>query len=267
MADPRQKSEIVPPSSGPSPANLGREERLGFPAWNAPFLSASFMTICLLGVSSAALAAPAFVAPAGVSQYRLAFITDYVYGDTDATSTVISTYNLFASSAAGTNPNLPATSWYGIVSTPTESAASNVSCGATCDATVPIFLIDGTTEVAASTDDLFANTIMNLIDEDEIGGPHGLDGYVWTGSTAAGTGEPGEQLGTSAPNTGWDFFTSDMLSTGFTYPDTSQLPIYAISGVLTAVATPEPASLVLLAFGGAATGLIRRLRRKRPFAR
>ena len=225
------------------------------------------MTICLLGVSSAALAAPAFVAPAGVSQYRLAFITDYVFAYTEATSTDVSTYNQFASSSAGTNPNLPATTWYGIVSTSTESAASNISCGATCDSNVPIFLIDGTTEVAASTDDLFAGTIMNLIDEDEIGELHGLGAYVWTGSTATGTGEPGEQLGTSMPNTGWDFYTSDMLSTGFIYPNTTQLPIYVISGVLTAVATPEPASLALLAFGGAATGLVRRLRRKRPSAR
>jgi hypothetical protein len=144
------------------------------------------------------------------------------------------------------------------------SAATNVSCGATCDANVPIFLFDGT-EVAASTDDLFAGAIMNLIDEDPNGNSSGYGAYVWTGSTSAGAGWSSNQMGTSTPVTGWDYYTSDMLSTGFLYADTTSLPIYALSGVLSAaVAAPEPASLSFLALGGVATGLVRRLRRKPP---
>jgi hypothetical protein len=64
--------------------------------------------------------------------------------------------------------------------------------------------------------------------------------------------------------TGWDFYTSDMLSTGFHDYDDAVHPIYAISGVITTPTVSEPATLSVLALGGVATGLVRRLRRKRP---
>ena len=65
----------------------------------------------------------------------------------------------------------PTTAWRAIVSTSTMSAVNNISCGAACNANVPIFLVDGT-EVATSTNNLFGGSagILNVIDEDENAG-------------------------------------------------------------------------------------------------
>jgi hypothetical protein len=265
-------------STSPQPASLasiatsaadGPPAGRGVLAWDGPWMGASLTAMCLLGVSSIALASPAIVLPAGVTEYRLAFITDETpSGETVATSTVIGTYNAFAASQALTNANLPKTTWDAIVSTATKSAVNNVSCGAACNANVPIFLVDGT-EVAASTNDLFggSSTIMNLIDRDAKGSPSGTGAYVWTGSNSNGTAASGFELGSSTPVTGWDYDTGNMLSVGFDYADSSTLPIYAISGELSAHANvPEPTSLSLLAFGGAAMGLLQKFRRRRRAA-
>jgi hypothetical protein len=68
--------------------------------------------MCLVSASSVALARPAFVVPAGVTDYRLAFITeDTAAGTTEATSSDIATYNQFAASNALGNTSLPATTW------------------------------------------------------------------------------------------------------------------------------------------------------------
>ena len=57
-------------------------------------------------------------------------------------------------------------------------------------------------------------------------------------------------------NNGWNFNSSS-----------SNFPLYAISGQLNVPAsTPEPMSGALLLVGGAATGLVRRLRRRQPVA-
>ena len=49
---------------------------------------------------------------------------------------------------AALNPAFPATTWTALASTAGQNAAANVSCGAACDSSDPIFLVDGTTEVA-----------------------------------------------------------------------------------------------------------------------
>jgi hypothetical protein len=249
------KTSTMPRPAGlPSTDPAGR----GAMAWDGPWLGASFTAMCLLSASSVALASPAFVVPAGVTEYRLAFVT---HGATTATSSDIATYNQFAASDASNNTSLPATTWKAIVSTPGMSAGSNISCGATCDANVPIFLVDGT-EVATSTVNLFDGStgILNAIDEEPTGAISN-DAYTWTGSNSDGTAATGHELGSSAPMAGFTNDPTVMLS--FT-PDTKNgdtLSIYAISGELSAI--PEPASLSLLAFGGMATGLVRRLRRRR----
>jgi hypothetical protein len=200
---------------------------------------------------------------ARASEYRLAFITS---DTTEAESTQIATYNLFVTGEAALNPNLPTTTWTAIVSTPYEDAATNISCGSSCNGNVPIFLVDGTTEVATSTNALFSGSILNLIDENPNGASSGYGSYVWTGSNSNGTAASGYQLGYSNPVTGWNYYTSDMINIGFTYPDTDSLQLYAISGVLnTASATPLPAALPLFATGLGALGLFG-WRRKRKTA-
>jgi hypothetical protein len=238
----------------------------------ASWLGASVATACLLGLPTAASAGP-FTPPAGVTQYRLAFVTDTV---TTAESTDITDYNTFVTNDATNNSSLPATTWRAIASTSSGpisfgvisnaigvDAASNITCGATCDSSVPIFLVDGT-QVAISADAMFSGTIVHSIDKDESG--NSLDfSYVWTGSYPDGTPAAESELGTRIPQFG---ITGSDESTMFTvgqFPSTVALPLYAISGEISAV--PEPASFSLLAFGGAAMAFARRFRRLRPPSR
>lgn len=213
-------------------------------AWNGPWLGASLTAMCLLSVSSVALASPAFVVSAGVTDYRLAFITEQMTQRPEQprrrrrTSQPTTCLPL-------SNTSMPATTWKAIVGIATMRAANNISCGATRDANLPIFLVDGT-EVATSTLNLFGGSV---------------GGYVWTSSTSNGTAASGTELGSWESTTGWNVTPSLMLSFA-RFDDTEPLPIYAISGELPAV--PEPATLSLLAFGGMAIALARKLRRRRP---
>ena len=218
------------------------------------WLGASVVAVCLLGTPAVA-SAGSFTPPVGVTDYRLAFVTDTT---TDATSTAISTYNSLVATEALDNSSLPSTTWTAIASTATVSAATNISCGTPCNGDVPIFLVDGT-EVATSTNALFAGSILNLINEDESGVSN--SNYVWTGSNANGTIASGAQLGSADPVFGAGLFgTSDMIDFS-TEINTDQNSLYAISGEIAVV--PEPASLSLLAFGSIAMGLARKLRRGR----
>jgi hypothetical protein len=249
------------PPSTETPVADGHPTGRGALVWDSPWLGASFTAMCLLSVSPVALASPAFVVPAGVTEYRLAFVTDETRaGSTLANSSDIADYNLFAASNASNNTSLPATTWKAIVSTAAMSAGSNISCGATCDANVPIFLVDGT-EVATSTINLFdaSGGILHVIDEDPNGSV--VNAYVWTGSNSDGTADTGHELGSIDPMTGFNVDPSVMLSFETNDSNDAAMPIYAISGELSAI--PEPASLSLLAFGGMVMGLARKLRRRR----
>jgi hypothetical protein len=66
--------------------------------------------------------------------YRLAFLTQDFF---DATSSSISTYNADVTAEAALNGSLPSASWMALASVVGTSAASNVSCGGTCD-TLPM---------------------------------------------------------------------------------------------------------------------------------
>jgi hypothetical protein len=219
------------------------------------WLSTSTAIVGILGLPAAALAD--FMPPAGVMDYRLAFVTDMT---TDATSTDIATYNTIVSTEAADNPDLPSTIWTAIASTASVSAASNISCGATCDNNVPIFLVDGT-EVATSATALFEGAIMNSISEDEFGDV-GPNAYVWTGSNSDGSADAGATLGTADPEAGNAFLGTigGLLATQTESAD-NQLSLLAISGEISAP-VPEPISLSLLAFGGIATGLAKRRKRQ-----
>jgi hypothetical protein len=222
-------------------------------------LSMSTAVACVLGLP--ALAKADFVPPAGVTAYRLMFVTSDPIA---ATSSGIVTFNDFASSEAErSSPGLPAATWSAVVSTPSISASDNVSCGALCDSSVPIYLVDGTTEIATSAAALFAGSILSSISEDESG--NGLPAtYVWTGSNSDGSAASGNELGSSDPVIGFPDVASWALDftvgSSFSFTPSTQLPILALSSEID---VPEPMSLTLLGFGGAAAGLVRRFRRRR----
>jgi hypothetical protein len=228
-------------------------------------LGASAGLACLLGLPGIARAD--FIPPAGVTEYRLIFVT----ADTiNATSSNIADYNSFATSEAALNPNLPSTTWTAVASTDGESAVSNIACTPDCS-NIPIFLVDGTTEVAVSSTALFnaaTVSLLNGISEDQYG--NSASGYVWTGSLSDGTqagftydsevfdyalgGSDGAEYGYSGATDG-----SGIDGGGFSAQASE--PIYAISGVITDA--PEPMTASLLGFAGIATGLVGKFRRRR----
>lgn len=193
--------------------------------------------------------AESIFSPAGLNpgdEYRLVFTTA---GKRDATSTEIADYNAFVTAEAHAPMSLVAglsTGWSAIVSTPSVDAIDNTGTdpsppGATG---VPIFLVDGSTRVAANYDDLWDGSIENTIHQAQIEGV-GVEA-VWTGTGANGTqlnplgvGDPGYGLVTTLDG-GWAHWGSGI-------PADTALPVYALSGVLTAV--PEPTSGMLLGLG------------------
>ena len=197
--------------------------------------------------------------------FRWVFVTS---GRTQATSTAISTYNVFvnnAAYAAGSvisdvfgKSTIADIEWWAIGSTPTINAIVNIG-GAS---SVGIYLPTGKL-VANGTDDMFDGTINNIIGVTEVGGLGG--GPVWTGSTwagvkrftyALGSGSKYAAIGvTSSTDGAW-------MGQGVEpQPTWKDYRLYAISEELTVV--PVPSALILGATGllSSTLGLIR-LRRK-----
>ena len=209
----------------------------------------SAATLALLSAPGLALAG-GFLPPAGVTAYRLAFITSDVMS---ATSTLIGDYNTFATNEAlASTLGLPSTAWHAIVSTATVSALQNIGCGASCGAALPIYLVNRTTLVGTSITDLFGGTEPNTIRLDQNGVSFGS--YVWTGSTAAGGIKTGFEVGAVSGNVevGASFAsTAIMFDTTLAGPNSGPslqpFPIFAISSQID---VPEPATgAALLAAG------------------
>jgi hypothetical protein len=232
---------------------------------NLSLLGVSAGLACLLGLPAVARAD--FIPPAGVTDYRLIFVTADPIA---ATSSNIADYNSFATSEAALNPNLPSTTWTAVASTDAVSAISNIACTPDCS-NIPIFLVDGT-EVATSSTALFnaaTVSLLNGIDEDQNG--NSVSGYVWTGSFSDGTQNIqtidsetfDSTLGSGGPvEFGFAGSTDGAaLDSGGEFPGDAAEPIYAISGVISTV--PEPMTMSLLGFAGIATGVVGKLRRRR----
>ena len=216
-------------------------------------LAATGVSLSVVALASAADATPLSSLAPG-SSYRLLFTTR---GTVSATSTDISVYNTFVTNQAALNSALPVTSWKDIGSTTAVNATINVSCGSSCDASVPIFTLDGT-QIASSTNSFFSGSILSRLDVDQFGARSYE--YVWTGSTSAGVAST-SALGQANVTLGDAISPSFALNSQFTGAGNQPNPLYGISGALTVptpVSVPEPASLLLLGLGGMAAGLARR---------
>jgi hypothetical protein len=108
---------------------------------------------------------------------------------------------------------------------------------------------------------LWSGILTSPIDTTESGANPSFP-YAWTGTTPAGLQDFPHTLGSgsliasygidSVANPGWVNIT--------TAPTTTSLSVYAISGVLTVAAVPEPSAIVLAALGGLALLACRRRR-------
>nr|WP_294553282.1 hypothetical protein [uncultured Rhodopila sp.] len=213
-------------------------------------LQISAATAALIGGSGVAVANGVFTPPAGVSAYRLLFVTA---DETTASSGNIATYNSFVTGEAAQNTLLPTTLWKAIVSTTSISAAGNVSIGTAGDANVPIYLVDGTF-VTSSTDAFFSQNIPGEPNENQFGNTNNT--YTWTGSTSSGSAytsyEAGGQYGTEM---GSDYFEPAFVVDSADYDfyngvansPSDHYSLYALSGEID---VPEPASGSALLIGG-----------------
>jgi hypothetical protein len=222
--------------------------------WLSAAISAAYL---LLGIPPVALAS-VFVPPPGVTDYRLAFVTD---GVTDGTSSVVGTYNSFVATEAATDASLPNTTWTAIAGTPGVSAASNVSCGSVCNNNVPIYLVDGTL-VARSTASLFSNGLLGNINEDGKGAAVSVLAMEWVGSNMDGTAAPGHELGTFIPDSYFLFF-GDAVFPSFT--NSTEMQLFGLSGELeVAAAVPEPSTWAMMLLGFAGAGFMAYRRKPKP---
>jgi hypothetical protein len=205
-------------------------------------------------LAMAAFAGSAFAQPSG--PYRLAFITSTNPG---CTHTDIADYNAYVQGLAdaagvgmgGTYGDLD---WYVIGSTSLVDARDNTGTNPTVETGVPIYNMDGVTLIALDNADLWDGEIANPIGQDEYGNAKShwpFTGSYWDGTLSTGhpntggggldnlTGEVTQGQSGVTTNWIWRQWTSD--------PAATELPLYAMSGVI-----PEPATMSLLVLGGLA---------------
>ena len=189
------------------------------------------------------------------TQYRLAFLTST---SRNASSTNIADYNTFVTGRANTQPDLVAlgTTWTAIGSTSSISARTNTNTDPTPagDTGVPIYRVDGV-KIADHYDDLWDGSLDAALSITEFGTfPSPTPFTAWTGTTSAGLQHGIRDLGDSSAEVGTPISASTTwIDNGNSTSSASQFPMYAISGILTAV--PEPNAFLcigvvaVLAFG------------------
>ena len=185
-----------------------------------------FVLVMIPNLYAAPVTIPPALSPG--DSYRLIFTSSQLR---DGISSDINVYNIFVQTVADAVPELSelGTTWRVIGSTASVNAIDNT---ATTGVGVPVYRLDGV-RVADNYTDLWDSSIDNLLNVDETGAPYsGSTGNVFTGTYAAGTGVPGETLGTAVPIVGaiWDVNSGWVKAGGA--PATSERTFYAMSGEL-----------------------------------
>jgi hypothetical protein len=244
------------------------------------------LTLGVLLIAITPVRADIITVPDGLNpgdQYRLVFVTSTV---TDSLSNDIGDYNNIVTTCVNTNaPALSAlgTTWKAIVSTSAVSARVNTGTDTPqgSPTSVPIYNLQGGL-VSTGNDSLWDMTdggpvpgsynLINPIAWNESGDLY--DSAVWTGTTSCGEPQDhplalGDFLNGEDPHTtglagatDWDYDNSkDPWIENWAMSPTTNLPLYGMSGVLTAP-VPVPPAIWLLGSGLVALVGIRRRGRK-----
>ncbi len=207
-------------------------------------------------------------------QYRLAFVTSTTR---DATSSEIAVYNAFVTTAANSQMDLAdlGATWTVIGSTPTVDARDNTGTKPTLfggTVGVPIYLLDGITEIADNNADLWDGSavefsgIDNYFNIFEDGLPIGSQ-TIWTGTASTGIALPGfalgspEMVGVESSATGRTMETNDDWVEATNDDSNTHRRFFAISSQLTVAAVPLPGALILFGSGLACLAVLRRRNR------
>ena len=123
------------------------------------------------------------VAWANGDKYQLVFVTSTTSGYADPN---IAPYNAFVNAAAAGSslPGIPHIAWKAMASALNASATP---AKVNAPVSQPVYLVDGTTLVAAGYADMWDGSIANPINLDESGGAVAAGTRAWTGSYANGT--------------------------------------------------------------------------------
>ncbi|MEO2047303.1 MAG: PEP-CTERM sorting domain-containing protein [Pirellulales bacterium] len=231
---------------------------------NTSYRTRALTILALFLVPAAACAS--IVVPAGLSpgdNYHLAFVTS---GQRDATSSNIDDYNDFVNDQAGLSGAITkdwGIDWFAIGSTASVDARDNAVVSA------PVYLLDGTTQIATGYADMWEGALLHEIDTDQLDANVSAVG-IWTGTDEVGRGAAGAPLGSVTafstlglsgyPPTQWlSYFTGMNKLVNF--------QLYALSEPLTAPpANPIPEPTSLLVWAGLATAgvWVTRRRRRKP---
>ena len=225
------------------------------------------LALLISGVFATTMASQGAVTiiPSGLNsgdQYRLVFVTSTT---TTATSTDISTYNTFVNNLAitagldtiaGTVEG--STTWTAKGSTLTVDAIDNTSTTG-AGTGIGIYLLNDTA-IATSYADLWDSSLLTTPDVTEQGNAIGNDGFTtWTGTGGNGL-KTNSELGDTDLNVayGQQYNTTDRWMRRLEKSSSIDGHLYAMSGVLTVAAVPEPSSTALLGLGALTLALRRR---------
>ncbi len=234
-----------------------------------PFL-ATVLVAALLACTTIANVAHAvpITVPTALSpgdEYRLAFVTT---DSRDATSTGIGDYNAFVSGVAEAVTELDdlGTTWTAIASTTSVDARVNTGTlpsfgGGSLG--VPIYRLDNQL-FAADYDSLWSGDLEKSLRIAETGSAR-AETSVWTGTLPSGFRILSTVLGTSFPFFGINNRSDgNWIRAGASISQGTELPMYALSGVLSVspANVPEPGTLILFGVGLAGLAAVRRRHRQ-----